>query len=236
MSNSAIQQRLLQTLDALQASDKASDEVKKEAFRPGKDFDQDTGEWLGEEPEGGYRPVVEPPSLEEIKSKESKVPEYEQSDVTADYRRVRDTSYALQEATLFMITQAAKLAVETEAPRAFTVFRELGELMRGLNKDIMENQKTYRDVTKGVEPPQTEDTTVEVTTNPDGTVKMSVNKPARSSRDLLKVIEEAQRNKESRKAAATGQQKDEDIIDVPAEEPVQSDEVKGEDDGGLSEA
>lgn len=235
MSNSAIQQRLLQTLDALQASDKASDEVKKEAFRPDKDFDRETGEWLGEEPEG-YRPIVEPPSLEEIKSKESKVPEYEQSDVTADYRRVRDTSYALQEATLFMITQAAKLAVETEAPRAFTVFRELGELMRGLNKDIMENQKTYRDVTKGVEPPQTEDTTVEVTTNPDGTVKMSVNKPARSSRDLLKVIEEAQRNKESRKAAATGQQKDEEIIDVPAEEPVQSDEVKGEDDGGLSEA
>lgn len=235
MSNSAIQQRLLQTLDALQASDKASDEVKKEAFRPDVDFNRETGEWLGEEPEG-YRPVVEPPSLEEIKEKESKVPEYEQSDVTADYRRVRDTSYALQEATLFMITQAAKLAVETEAPRAFTVFRELGELMRGLNKDIMENQKTYRDVTKGVEPPKGEDTTVEVTTDPDGTVRMSVNKPARSSRDLLKVIEEAQRNKESRKAAATGQQKDEDIIDVPAEEPVQSDEVKGGDDGGLSEA
>ena len=235
MSNSAIQQRLLQTLDALQASDKASDEVKKEAFRPDVDFNRETGEWLGEEPEG-YRPVVEPPSLEEIKSKESKVPEYEQSDVTADYRRVRDTSYALQEATLFLITQAAKLAVETEAPRAFTVFRELGELMRGLNKDIMENQKTYRDVTKGVEPPKRDDTPVEVTTHPDGTVRMSVNKPARSSRDLLKVIEEAQRNKESRKAAATGQQKDEDIIDVPAEEPVQSDEVKGEDDGGLSEA
>lgn len=234
---STLQERLLQTLDTLQASDKASDEVKKEAFRPpfkpGEDYDPDTGEWKGEEPEG-YRPIVEPPSLEEIKSKESKVPEYEQSDVTADYRRVRDTSYALQEATLFMITQAAKLAVETEAPRAFTVFRELGELMRGLNKDIMENQKTYRDVTKGVEPPQTDDTTVEVTTNPDGSVKMSVGKQARSSRDILKVIEEAQKNKEARKAAARGEP--EDIIDVPSEEPVQDDEVKGEDDGGLSEA
>ncbi|WPJ72054.1 hypothetical protein DEEACLCL_00029 [Salmonella phage CRW-SP2] len=231
--SSTLQQRLLDTLNVLQASEKASDEVKQEALKPGVDYNEATGEWYGEQPEG-YRPIVEPPSLEKIENKDSKVPEYEQSDVTADYRRVRDTSYALQEATLFMITQAAKLAVETEAPRAFTVFRELGELMRGLNKDIMENQKTYREVTKGVEPPQTDETTVEVTTNPDGSVKMSVGKQARSSRDLLKMIEEAQRNKEERKKAA---QQPEEIIDVePDVKETSQEEVKEEDDGGKSEA
>lgn len=229
--SSTLQDRLLNTLNVLQASEKATNEVKKEALNP-KDYDKETGEWFGEEPEG-YRPMVEPPSLEKIENKDSKVPEYEQSDVTADYRRVRDTSYALQEATLFMITQAAKLAVETEAPRAFTVFRELGELMRGLNKDIMENQKTYREVTKGVEPPQTDETTVEVTTNPDGSVKMSVGKQARSSRDLLKIIEEAQRNKEERKKSS---QQSEEIIDVEPTSQEVPEEVKGEDDGSVSEA
>lgn len=228
--NNSMQQRLLNTLDVLQASEKVTTQVKEEALRPGIDVDLETGEYLGEPPEG-YRPMVEPPPIT-VSHKDSKVPEFEQSDVTTDYKRVRDTSYAVQEATLFMMEQAAKLAVETEAPRAFTMFKELGELMRGLNKDIMENQKMYKEVTKGVEPPIAEESTVEVTTNPDGSVKMTVGKQARSSRDILKAIEEAQQAKEERRSKLKN---GEQIIDVEPES-AGSEEVKEEDNGSVSEA
>ncbi|EBS2632570.1 hypothetical protein KXE51_003565, partial [Salmonella enterica] len=139
MSN--MSERLLSTLDAIHARDEVAQEVmEKTTPKAGVDYDPDTGEWLGEKP-AGYEPVVFPPSLdpEELKSKESKVPDFEDTDATTDYKRIRDTTYAMQEATMFMMGQAAKLATTTEAPRAFTVFKELGELMRGLNKDLMEN-------------------------------------------------------------------------------------------------
>ncbi|WIL01785.1 terminase DNA packaging enzyme small subunit [Salmonella phage D5lw] len=222
MSN--MSERLLATLDAVTARD----EVGKEAMeavapRPGIDFDENTGEWFGERPEG-YQPIPEPPSLEDIASKESKVPEFADTDATTDYKRIRDTTYAMQEATMFMMGQAAKLAASTEAPRAFSVFRELGELMRGLNKDLMENQKTIKAVTGDKEPP-VDDTTVDVTTSPDGTTTVSVGKKARSSRDLLKTIEDARRRAEERAQAKAAQQPEDEIIDG------ETVDVKEEDDG-----
>lgn len=231
---SAMSERLLNTLGAIQARDEVAQEVmEKTAPVAGKDYDPATGEWLGEKP-AGYEPVVFPPSLdpEELKSKESKVPDFDDTDATTDYKRIRDTTYAMQEATMFMMGQAAKLATTTEAPRAFTVFKELGELMRGLNKDLMENQKTIKAVTGDKEPP--EETTVEVTTSPDGTTTVNVGKQARSSRDLLKTIEEARKRAEERTAAkaAGKEEKAEDVIDVEAE-PQPKEE--GE-DNGVSEA
>lgn len=235
MSN--MSERLLSTLDAIHARDEVAQEVmEKTTPKAGVDYDPDTGEWLGEKP-AGYEPVVFPPSLdpEELKSKESKVPDFEDTDATTDYKRIRDTTYAMQEATMFMMGQAAKLATTTEAPRAFTVFKELGELMRGLNKDLMENQKTIKAVTGDREPPPGEETTVEVTTSPDGTTTVNVGKQARSSRDLLKTIEDAKRRADERSAAKAATKEpapEEDIIDVQAE-PQPKEE--GE-DNGVSEA
>lgn len=230
---SAMSERLLSTLSAIQARDEVAQEVmEKTSPMAGKDYDPDTGEWLSEKP-AGYEPVVFPPSLdpEELKPKESKVPDFEDTDATTDYKRIRDTTYAMQEATMFMMGQAAKLATTTEAPRAFTVFKELGELMRGLNKDLMENQKTIKAVTGDREPPPGDETTVEVTTSPDGTTTVNVGKQARSSRDLLKTIEDARKRAEERaaaKAASKGPDPEEDIIDVQAE-PQPKEE--GEDNG-----
>ena len=231
--NNSMSHRLLSTLDAIQARDEVAQEVmEKTTPKAGVDYDPDTGEWLGEPPEG-YQPVVMPPSLdpENIGKKDSKVPEFEDTDATTDYKRIRDTTYAMQEATLFMMGQAAKLATTTEAPRAFTVFRELGELMRGLNKDLMENQKTIKAVTGDKDPPS-DDTTVEVTTSPDGTTTVNVGKQARSSRDLLKTIEEAKRRADARQEAKN--KPDEEVIDVQPEEPVQAKD-EGE-ENGVSEA
>lgn len=230
---SAMSERLLNTLGAIQARDEVAQEIlEKSAPVAGVDYNPDTGEWLGDKPEG-YQPVVMPPSLDpdELKSKDSKVPDFDDTDATTDYKRIRDTTYAMQEATMFMMGQAAKLATTTEAPRAFTVFKELGELMRGLNKDLMENQKTIKAVTGDKEPPQ-DDTTVEVTTSPDGATKVTVGKQARSSRDLLKTIEDARKRADERTQAKT--KPGEEIIDVQVDEPEQVKE-EGEDDG-ISEA
>ena len=232
MSN--MSERLLSTLDAIHARDEVAQEVmEKTTPKAGVDYDPDTGEWLGEKP-AGYEPVVFPPSLdpEELKSKESKVPDFEDTDATTDYKRIRDTTYAMQEATMFMMGQAAKLATTTEAPRAFTVFKELGELMRGLNKDLMENQKTIKAVTGDREPPPGDETTVEVTTSPDGTTTVNVGKQARSSRDLLKTIEDAKRRADERAAAKSAAKEpapEEDVIDVEPED-------KQENEDGVSEA
>lgn len=232
---SAMSDNLLKTLEAVSAKEELLDEaVSKinQPMRPGIDYDESTGEWIGERPDG-YQPIPEPPSLEEIESKESRVPEFDKSDASVDYRRVRDTTYAIQEATMFMMGQAAKLAAATEAPRAFSVFRELGELMRGLNKDLMENQKTFKAVTQGEDPPT--DTTVDVTTSPDGTTTVSVGKTPKSSRDLLRTIEDARKRAEERAASKAKKEEaeaeDADITEV--EEPTVQEEVK---EDGVSEA
>lgn len=226
---SSMSERLLGTLDAIQARDEVASEVlEKTAPKAGVDYDPDTGEWLGDQPPG-YQPIPDVPSVQDPEAKDSKVPDFGNSDASTDYKRVRDTTYALQEATLFMIGQTAKLAVTTEAPRAFSVFRELVDTMRGLNKDLMDNQKTFKAVTVGEDPPA-DDTTVDVTTSPDGTTTVSVGKTPRSSRDLLKTIEDARKRADERAAAkAAGKAVEDDVIDVEPED-------KQENEDGVSEA
>lgn len=217
--NSRMQETLLRTLDSISARDEVSTEVtslEKPGYTPGKDYDVDTGEWLGEPPEG-YKSVVEAPEIV-VKDKETKVQPSENSDASDDYQQVRNTTYALQEATLFMIGQVTKLAVATEAPRVFSVFRELGELMRGFNKDLMENQKAFKAVTKDEMPPQ--DTEVQVSVDGEsGTTNVKVK---RNSRDLLKAIEEAQKISDQRAR--------ERALEREAAEAVEAEIVEDEDD------
>ncbi|AYP28308.1 terminase small subunit [Serratia phage vB_SmaA_3M] len=196
MSSSKMSQNLLKTLDALEAKDNVIQSTPLPGFEPGKDYDPDTGEWTGDPP-AGYEPMVAPEIR--VETRESKAPDFSNSDARTDYVRIRDTTYAMQEATLHMMGEAAKLAANTEAPRAFSVFRELGELMRGLNKDLMENLKTYKTVTVGDDPSTDNETNVTVKTNEDGSTEVRVGQK-RSSRDLLKAIREAKRTLNDREA------------------------------------
>ena len=218
---SAMTENLLRTLDALSARDESVKTATEPMMRPGVDYNPETGEWLGDRPEG-YEPIVAPEI--KIEHKETKVQEFENTDARTDYIRIRETTYAMQEATIVMMTQAAKLAAATEAPRAFSVFRELGDLMRGLNKDLMDNMKNFKAVTQGEQPNSDDELTVNVQTHSDGTSSVTVGKGAkRSSRDLLKVIEGI------RDAPAKNEEEvvDAEIVEV-VEEPQAVDEDKAE--------
>lgn len=208
--NSKMSENLLKTLDAIQARE----ELSQEATRSFEDnVDKETGEWLGEPPEG-YKPFEAP----EIKTVDidTKVQDYEHSDARTDYIRVRNTTYALQEATMFMIQQAAQLAANTEAPRAFSVFRELGELMRGLNKDLMENQKNFKAATQNDEPLNSnDDTEVSIETDGNGGTRVTVGKTnRRSSRDLMEVARTLQAEKEAKRKQEEQQRRDAEAIDA----------------------
>jgi len=216
-NNSKMSEQLLNTLDALQARDGVTKDMTPNFSKD--EYDKETGLWTGDPPEG-YQPM-EVPDIK-VESKETAVQEFEHSDVRTDYVRVRDTTYAIQEATMFMMQQAAKLAAATEAPRAFSVFRELGELMRGLNKDLMDNQKNFKHVTVGEEPKTNDDTEVNVQTDANGNTRVTVGKTnRRSSRDLMEVARQLQ----AEKAAEDAQKKQ------AADEAAEAEFVEVEKDG-----
>lgn len=230
MTNNPMSERLMKTLGIVDASQKTLEEVTR-----GLDIDKDTGEihgYGGEGEDDGMSPfpMMEAPTFDTSTEKETKVPVYEGSDAQQDYQRVRTTTYVMQEGVLMMMAHAAKLAASTEAPTVFRTFKELGELMRGLNKDLMDNQRMIRDVTKDREPaPTPDDLNVTMTTGPDGTTSVTVGKGApRSSRDLLRVIEETRkaqdeqtRKRKAEEADATVVEKEEKPTDVA--EPVVED-------------
>lgn len=212
--SSKMEENLLKTLDAIRARETVSNDTSLPGFND-SDYDKETGEWVGEPPEG-YEPI-KAPDIEVVK-KETAVKEFLHSDVRTDYIRVRDTTYAIQEATMFMLQQAAKLAANTEAPRAFSVFRELGELMRGLNKDLMDNQKNFKSVTMGEEPK--DDTEVNVETDGNGNTRVTVGKTnRRSSRDLMEVArklqeEAAEEDRRKKKEAKEAEAVDAEVSSV----------------------
>lgn len=207
--NSKMSENLLKTLDAIQARDELAEESTR-SFE--ENTDKETGEWLGPPPDG-YQPFDAPEI--KVSEKETKVQEFENSDARTDYIRVRDTTYAVQEATLVMMTQAAKLAATTEAPRAFSVFRELGELMRGLNKDLMDNQKNFKAATQGDEP-VSDPTEISVETDGNGGTRVVVGKNTarRSSRDLMEVARKLQAEQERKRAEEEKQKRDVEATDA----------------------
>lgn len=232
MSTSKMSQNLLKTLDALEARDNVIQDTPLPGLVANKDYNPDTGEWLGDPPPG-YEPMTAPEIV--LEPKDSKVQEFANSDARTDYVRIRDTTYAMQEATLHMMGQAAKLAANTEAPRAFSVFRELGELMRGLNKDLMENLKTYKTVTQGDDPATDDETSVTVKQNEDGSTEVRVGKK-QSSRDLLRAIKDARKTldeKDILKQAEIDNAEEAQTVDVETETVAETD--KGTEDG-ISEA
>lgn len=95
---------------------------------------------------------VEPIEDFKLEERETKVPKFVDSDVNEDYQRARSVTYSVQDACITMMARAMKLAAETENPRAFNVFTDLVGNVRGLNKDLMDMQKTFKHVTADVTP------------------------------------------------------------------------------------
>lgn len=214
--NSKMSENLLNTLDALKARDELSAEATN-SFEA--NTNKETGEWTGEPPDG-YKPM-EAPEIK-VTSKETNVKEFEHSDARTDYIRVRDTTYALQEATMLMLGEAAKLAAATEAPRAFSVFKELGELMRGLNKDLMENQKSFKSVTMGEEPKTNDEGETEISVESDGKggTRVTVGKTTqrRTSRDLMEVANRVRQEQEDKRKEEEQRRRDAEAVDVDVED------------------
>lgn len=213
-------ERLLKTLDSIQARDEVTSNSSILGLGDRPDNVDENGEWLGEPPEG-YQPL-EAPELK-VENKETAVQEFEHSDAKVDYMRVRDTTYAIQEATLVMLQQSARLAANTESPRAFTVFCELGNLMRGLNKDLMDNLKNYKAATQGDEPKTGDDTEINIETDGNGGTRVTVGKTnRRSSRDLMEVARQLQAENEEKRRRELEQ------------EAVEGEFVEGEDNGSAT--
>lgn len=182
--SSNMSDRLLQTLNMVEGGDQAMRSISRDMMR----VDKDTGELIDDDEGQGYVPMMTPPDIIPV-DKETKVKDFDDSDIKVDYQRVRATTYAMQEACILMMTQAAKLAASTEAPAIFRTFKELGELCRGLNKDLMDNQRMFKEVTKGIEP-NPSDGQIVVSSDGEGNTSVTINKGApRSSRDLLKMVE-----------------------------------------------
>lgn len=179
-------EKLLNTLSAIDARDQTTAAASKSAMgflENGQQFDKDTGEIVDAPP--AYEPLK--PAEVKVQPLDTKVPDMSDSDALIDYRRVRDTTYAIQEASLFMMTEISKLAASTENPRVYSIFKELGELVRGCNKDLIENQKSIASSKASNDPKINDDVSVEATINEDGSVAVKTTK--RNSANLLKEIE-----------------------------------------------
>ena len=223
-NNGKMSDKLLATLNVLQGQDDTMKEVSQRAIGfldDGKLFDKDTGEMIDAPP--AYEPLQ--PAEVKVEDKDSKVPDIEQSDATEDYRRVRNTTYAVQEAALFMMTQVSKLAASTENPRVYSVFKELGELVRGCNKDLLDNQKSITQTKASVPPTDGDDeTTVGIRETEDGT-EVVVRKKKSNSANLLKTIEEARIKMEAdekarllKKQQATIENETQEVVDAEFKE------------------
>lgn len=95
------------------------------------------------------------PLLEEaelvIVSKPSVVPDYQESDVSEDYRYSRQMIYTLLNEGGTALASALRLAKQSQHPRAFEIVNNMTNTMRDLTKDLMVLQKVYSDVTAGKE-------------------------------------------------------------------------------------
>jgi len=186
MSNDGgLSQRLLETLDTIKSIDQGASQVAKEI----SDGDEESG--LGFS--------AELPTIEIIKQ-ETRAEDEENSDLLEDYRRARDFTYALQDATLVMLKNAATMAVATAHPRAYGVVNEIVTNMRGLNKDLMDIQKSLNEsrtkhrTVPNVEQKEPEggDVGVGVQTNPDGSTSIGIRVGSRASTmNILEVLKKA---------------------------------------------
>lgn len=128
MSENSLSDRLMATLEQVQAMDGAAAKVGTDMMDP----DNNEADAFSQE-----IPDVE------VKNIESSAEEEEGSDITTDYKRARDITYALQEVSIVMLKNACSMACTTAHPRAYDVVNNIMTNMRGLNKDLMDYQKTF---------------------------------------------------------------------------------------------
>lgn len=69
------------------------------------------------------------------------------SDIRDDYVTSRNITHTLIDMAGSALEGALSVAVETQHPKAYSVFNELATTMRGLSKDLLEMQKIYKEIT-----------------------------------------------------------------------------------------
>lgn len=69
------------------------------------------------------------------------------SDIRDDYVTSRNLTHTLIDMAGQALEGALSVAIETQHPKAYTIFNELATTMRGLSKDLLEMQKIYKDIT-----------------------------------------------------------------------------------------
>lgn len=81
-----------------------------------------------------------------MKEVKTNVPESENSDIREDYITSRNLTHTLIEMAGSAIEGALSVAIETQHPKAFSVFNELATTMRGLSQDLLNMQKIYKEI------------------------------------------------------------------------------------------
>jgi len=126
-------ERLKETLGMLE---KQGVEVRE---APAYDTTED-GEIVGPRGSGAVIPFVP-------KQVATSIPESENSDIRDDYVTSRNLTHTLIDMAGQALEGALSVAVETQHPKAYSVFNELATTMRGLSKDLLEMQKIYKEIT-----------------------------------------------------------------------------------------
>jgi hypothetical protein len=104
-------------------------------------FYQEDGEVVAPRNGGAIIPFVP-------KEVATSIPEAEGgSDIRDDYVTSRNITHTLIDMAGQALEGALSVAIETQHPKAYTVFNELATTMRGLSKDLLEMQKIYKEIT-----------------------------------------------------------------------------------------
>lgn len=179
---------LLATLDQVEAEDTAHSQMELE--RAGMD-DRAFG---GVNPDEDYNYDVVVPNLKELTAtKDSNVVDTAESDITADYKHVRDTTYALQAVATELLQGAMTMAVRTENPRAFGTVNDLIESVRGLNKDLLNNAKALHEIQGKKQPLSPGEKETEVSVDKDG-ITVTQREGGKTTANLMEMVEQMRRN------------------------------------------
>ncbi|MGL4353079.1 MAG: terminase small subunit [Aeromonas popoffii] len=221
MSENSLSDRLMATLEQVQAMDGAAAKVSTDMMDPDNNeadaFSQDL-------------PDVK------VESISSSAEDEDNSDITTDYKRSRDFTYAMQEVNLVMLKNACSMACTTAHPRAYDVVNNIMATMRGLNKDLMDFQKTFYEgkgkkrLLPAKEMPQGgggDGGGMEATVTTDGTsLHLSIG-PRPTTQNIMEVIKQARE-----KGIDVSKLNNQEIIELAQ----QADGVFGEAEDGDSES
>lgn len=117
------------------------------------------------------------------------IPESENSDIRDDYITSRNLTHTLIDMAGQALEGALSVAIETQHPKAYTVFNELATTMRGLSKDLLEMQKIYKEITaeKAARAAAAKDAGNVTNNNLNITANASLS-------DILKALKDAEKN------------------------------------------